>query len=76
MLTSEIFEILEHTKPGRKGEIQLTDALSKYTDYLGVIAKSTRYDVGDIDTWIVSNLKLLMMDERYRDLVVNTMRDF
>ena len=74
VLTSEIFETLEHTAPGRKGEIQLTDALSKYTDYLGVIAKSTRYDIGDIDTWIVSNLKLLMMDERYRDLVAETIK--
>jgi len=43
VLTSEIFEILDHTAPGRKGEIQLTDAQSKYTDYLGIIAKSTWY---------------------------------
>lgn len=50
VITPEIFEILEETKPGRGGEIQLTDALkvlaqrenmSAY-DFIG-----RRYDVGD-----------------------------
>ena len=72
LLTSDIFEILEHTKPGRKGEIQLTDALREYEKMLGLVSKSVRYDVGDIETWIVSNLKLLMMDERYKNLVQKT----
>ncbi len=70
LLTADIFEILENTKPGRKGEIQLTDALSKYPASLGVVSKSVRYDIGDIDTWIVSNLRLLMQDERYKELVM------
>ena len=65
------FEILEHTIPGRKGEIQLTDALREYEKMLGLVSKSVRYDVGDLETWIVSNLKLLMMDERYREIVTN-----
>lgn len=76
LLTSEIFEILEHTVPGRKGEIQLTDALREYEKMVGLVSKSVRYDVGDIETWIVSNLKLLMMDERYRDTVIDTFRQF
>ena len=76
LLTSYIFEILEHTKPGRKGEIQLTDALREYEKMLGLVSKSVRYDVGDIETWIVSNLKLLMMDERYRELVYETIIDY
>ena len=71
LLTSDIFEILEHTIPGRKGEIQLTDALRESEKMLGLVSKSVRYDVGDIETWIVSNLKLLMMDERYREIVTN-----
>ena len=75
LLTADIFDILEHTAPGRKGEIQLTDALREYEKMLGLISKSVRYDVGDIETWIVSNLKLLMMDERYREIVLKTFRD-
>ena len=74
LLTADIFEILDHTKPGRKGEIQLTDALREYEKMLGLVSKSVRYDVGDIETWIVSNLKLLMMDERYRDVIIDTLR--
>lgn len=42
---------------------------------LGLVSKSVRYDVGDIETWIVSNLRLLMMDGRYRDLVHSTMNN-
>ena len=75
LLTADIFDILERTAPGRTGEIQLTDALREYEKMLGLISKSVRYDVGDIETWIVSNLKLLMMDERYREIVLKTFRD-
>ena len=76
LLTADIFDILEHTAPGRKGEIQLTDALREYEKMLGLISKSVRYDVGDIETWIVSNLKLLMMDERYSDIVLSTVNGY
>ena len=76
LLTSEIFGFLEHTTPGRKGEIQLTDALREYEMMLGLISKSVRYDVGDIETWIVSNLKLLMMNKKYREIVLNTVNDY
>ena len=76
LLTADIFDILERTAPGRKGEIQLTDALREYEKMLGLISKSVRYDVGDIETWIVSNLKLLMMDERYRDIVLSTVNGY
>ena len=75
VLTADIFDLLKRTKPGRNGEIQLTDALTQYTRYLGVVAKNTRYDVGDIETWIVSNLKLLMRDERYKGLVERTIKE-
>ena len=75
LLTADIFEILEHTTPGRKGEIQLTDALREYEKMLGLVSKSVRYDVGDIETWIVSNLKLLMMDERYHSIILNTLNE-
>lgn len=50
IITPEIFEILENTKPGKNGEIQLTDALKE----LALVQKmhaynfeGKRYDVGD-----------------------------
>ena len=50
IITPKIFEILENTKPGKGGEIQLTDALCTLMNYEAMYAydfKGTRYDVGD-----------------------------
>ncbi len=50
IITPQIFEILENTKPGKGGEIQLTDALLKLIEEEAMYAydfEGTRYDVGD-----------------------------
>jgi UTP--glucose-1-phosphate uridylyltransferase len=55
VLTPTVFEVLEHTEPGRGGEIQLTDALAELIDtdpargggVLGVVFRGRRYDTGD-----------------------------
>ena len=50
VITPEIFEILEHTAPGRGGEIQLTDALKVLAKKQNMYAYDfigKRYDVGD-----------------------------
>lgn len=54
LLTPEIFDVLRETKPGRGGEIQLTDAIQEMTQRTdrggpvhGVIFKGRRYDTGD-----------------------------
>lgn len=50
VLTSEIFEILEHTAPGAGGEIQLTDAMREIAVRDGMIAvdfDGKRYDMGN-----------------------------
>jgi UTP--glucose-1-phosphate uridylyltransferase len=50
VLTPRVFEVLEHTEPGKGGEIQLTDALQELavTDgVLGVVFRGRRYDTGD-----------------------------
>lgn len=54
LLTPDIFEVLQDTKPGRGGEIQLTDAIQELTQRTkkggpvhGVIFKGRRYDTGD-----------------------------
>ncbi len=49
VMPPEIFEILENTKPGAGGEIQLTDAMCELAKRDGVIAldfDGTRYDMG------------------------------
>jgi len=72
VLNPDIFGILEQTKPGRKGEIQLTDAIRESDQMLGVVARNIRYDIGDKNGWIKSNLELLIKDERYSTLIFNT----
>jgi UTP--glucose-1-phosphate uridylyltransferase len=54
VLKPEVFDILEHTKPGKGGEIQLTDALMEMAGDVegtggvyGVIFRGRRYDTGD-----------------------------
>ncbi|HJK35397.1 MAG TPA: UTP--glucose-1-phosphate uridylyltransferase GalU, partial [Methanocorpusculum sp.] len=44
VLTPEIFDVLARTKPGKKGEVQLTDALREYAEMYGYVSRSTRYD--------------------------------
>lgn len=50
IVTPDIFNILEHTKPGKGGEIQLTDALRELLTREAMYAytfEGRRYDVGD-----------------------------
>lgn len=53
VLRPEIFDILEHTPPGKGGEIQLTDALLELAHQPekggvhGVVFRGRRYDTGD-----------------------------
>ena len=55
ILTPDIFEIIENTKPGKGGEIQITDALleqAKNGKVLGLKFKGTRFDCGSIDGFV------------------------
>lgn len=50
ILQPDIFDLLEQTKPGHGGEIQLTDALLELTQKRGMYAyefEGTRFDAGD-----------------------------
>ena len=50
IITPQIFDILKDTKPGKNGEIQLTDALLKLMEEEAMYAydfEGIRYDVGD-----------------------------
>lgn len=64
VLRPEIFDILDGQKPGRGGEIQLTDALHSLAEgggerpVYGVVFRGRRYDTGDRADWIKANLLL------------------
>ncbi len=55
ILTPDIFDILESTKPGKGGEIQITDALLEQAKQGKVIAykfKGKRFDCGSVDGFV------------------------
>lgn len=72
VLSPQIFDVLEHTGPGRGGEIQLTDALlemAKNPDrpgggVTGVIFGGRRYDTGDRLDYLKAMVRL---GARHRD---------
>jgi UTP--glucose-1-phosphate uridylyltransferase len=50
VLSPQVFDVLHQTKPGRGGEIQLTDAIQELTSLEpvhGVVFRGRRYDTGD-----------------------------
>jgi len=55
ILTPDIFDILRETKPGKGGEIQITDALLELAKQGNVIAykfKGRRFDCGSVDGFV------------------------
>lgn len=55
ILTPDIFDILKHTKPGKNGEIQITDALKVQAEKGMVLAykfDGKRYDCGSVDGFV------------------------
>jgi len=55
ILTPDIFDIIRNTKPGKGGEIQITDALLEQAKQGNVIAykfKGKRFDCGSVDGFV------------------------
>ena len=76
ILPARVFDILGATKPGRGGEIQLTDALNALASDTGpeggVIAcefEGRRYDAGDKVGYLEANLAYALKDPDLRDAV-------
>ena len=63
IITPKIFELLENTKPGINGEIQLTDALKKLLELESIYAyvfDGKRYDIGDKLGFLKANIELAL----------------
>ena len=63
VITSEIFPILEETKPGRGDEIQLTDALKVLAKEQTMYAynfEGRRYDVGDKQGFLEATVEMAL----------------
>ncbi|KRA23999.1 UTP--glucose-1-phosphate uridylyltransferase [Microbacterium sp. Root61] len=64
VLTPAVFDVLDHTEPGKGGEIQLTDALQELATQedgpgvYGVVFRGRRYDTGDRVDYIKAIVQL------------------
>lgn len=68
ILTPDIFEIIQHIKPGKGGEIQITDALLEQAKIGKVIAykfRGKRYDCGSIDGYVQATIELYEKEKNF-----------
>jgi UTP--glucose-1-phosphate uridylyltransferase len=68
VLTPTIFDCLRRTKPGRHGEVQLTDGLRLLIGAEKVYAyefQGRRYDIGTKMDWFRTHLELLLQDPEF-----------
>jgi len=77
LLPPAIWALLEKTKPGVGGEIQLTDALKKLVaaeGMYGVVVEGTRHDAGDKIGYLRANLAYALKRDELREPVLAMMR--
>ena len=70
ILDAEIFSILEHTQPGRGGEIQLTDAICELASRQAVYAyefEGRRYDIGDKEGFLEATVEYALKRPELRE---------
>ncbi|MTI70048.1 MAG: UTP--glucose-1-phosphate uridylyltransferase GalU [Firmicutes bacterium] len=79
IITPEIFDILEHTKPGRGGEIQLTDALKELASKKEMYAytfEGRRYDVGNKLGFLQATMEFALKRDDLKDDFKNYLIDY
>lgn len=81
IINPSIFEILEHTKPGKGGEIQLTDGLKELASREAMYAyifEGRRYDVGDKQGFLEATVEFALrredLREEFLDYLVKTIQ--
>lgn len=78
LLTPEIFDVLEKTKPGKGNEVQLTDAIDTLNKTQRVFArefKGDRYDVGNKFGWIQTNIEYGLRHPEVKDALRSYIKD-
>jgi UTP--glucose-1-phosphate uridylyltransferase len=65
IFTEEIFSHIHEIKPGYGGEIQLTDAIRRLHEPIGLITNCRRYDIGDKLSWMKSSIELTLNREEF-----------
>lgn len=79
IISPSIFDILEHTPPGKGGEIQLTDALktlAKQEAMYAYIFEGKRYDVGDKMGFLQATVEFALKRDDLREPFMEYLRQF
>ena len=77
IITPSIFEILEETKPGKGGEIQLTDALLELMSEEAIYAynfEGRRYDVGDKLGFLEATVEYALRKPELKDAFIEYLK--
>lgn len=77
IITPQIFKVLENTKPGKGGEIQLTDALLTLMEEEAMYAydfEGIRYDVGDKLGFLKATVEYALRRKELRDGFIEYLR--
>jgi len=77
VINPEIFDILEHVKPGKGGEIQLTDGLkelAKREAMCAYIFEGKRYDVGNKLGFLEATVEFALRRDDLRDDFIEYLR--
>ena len=78
IVTPKIFEILDRTKPGKGGEIQLTDALLELMNEEEMYAydfEGRRYDVGDKLGFLEATVEYALRRDGLKDRFTDYLKD-
>ena len=78
IIEPEIFEILEHTKPGAGGEIQLTDALKELStkqDIYAYIFEGRRHDIGNKLGFLQATVEFALKREDLKDEFISFLKN-
>lgn len=78
VFTPKIFNHLEETESGVGDELQLTDAIRKMEQVRGVELQGSRYDIGNIPSWLQANIEMALEhnDGDMNGAVKNLIREY
>jgi UTP--glucose-1-phosphate uridylyltransferase len=77
-LSPHVFEVIRNTPPGRKGEIELTDALDRLTrseEVYGLVFEGHRYDTGTPLLWLETNLRFALRQPEMREALTRVVQE-
>lgn len=79
LFTSEIFDYLENTPPGKNNEVQLTDAMQemvKNQAMYGMKFNGKRYDIGNKMGFLKTNIEFGLKDPEIRESLKEWLKEF